>query len=97
MNNLKDNLLNPSHWIRLIFVIIYAVVMYMLFFPILLLLVVLQFICALIIGEPNNNLAKASNIFGQYILQTINYITYNSDDKPWPFNDINTDIDRDFD
>ncbi len=97
MNNLKDNVLNPSHWIRLIFIIIYAVVMYILFFPILLLLVVLQFICALIFGAPNGNLTRASNVFGQYILQTINFITYNSEEKPWPFNDINSNIDNDFD
>ena len=91
MNDIKSNLLDSKHWIRLAFMLIYLFLLSVLFFPILLVLVVLQFICALITGRDNDNLRKASEVFCEFLNQVIRYLTYSSDDKPWPFNDVSMD------
>ncbi len=94
MINFKENFLNPSHWIRLLFIILFTLGLYFLFFIVLLLLIVIQFVCSLITGSPNENLTQASKVFASYIMQVINYLTYNSDEKPWPFNDVDTNYEQ---
>ncbi len=91
MNIIKENFLNPQHWIRLLFIILFTLGLYFISFFVLLALIVIQFVCALITGSPNEKLAEASKIFSAYITQIIDYLTYNSDEKPWPFNDVDTD------
>lgn len=88
MNTIKENLLAVAPWLRLIFLLLYTIVLYLLFFPVLLLLVILQFLCVLFTGVPNSNLRRASGVFAAYISQIIDYLTYNSNTKPWPFNAV---------
>ena len=90
MNDIKTNLLDSKHWIRLAFMLIYLFLLSVLFFPILIVLVALQFICALITGNDNDNLRKASEVFCEFLNQVIRFLTYNSNEKPWPFNDVPT-------
>ena len=36
--------------------------------------------------KPNENLVSFSKKISSYIYQIINFITYSSDERPWPFN-----------
>ncbi len=86
MNNdeLKSNLLSPSHWLRFLFMVLFAVLLY--FAAIVMAVVVLlQFIFALVTGNDNANLRQFGQSLSHYILHTLQFLTYNSEEKPFPF------------
>ncbi len=88
MNNeqLKNNLLAPQHWLRLVYMLLFALclqVALFLMWP----LIVVQFLFALITGHDNSNLRHFSAGLGAYINQTLQFLTYNSEEKPFPFAD----------
>ena len=61
-------------------------------------LVVLQFFWALIAGEGNDKLRDFGSSVARFILQVLRFLTYNTDDKPFPFADWpeseNVDLDK---
>ena len=75
MNNeeLKSNLLSSRHWLRLVFMLLFAALLQVASI-IMWVLVVLQFFLSLITGQDNINLRR----FG---------LTYSSEEKPFPFAD----------
>ena len=46
---------------------------------------VIQFIFSLVTGANNTNLREFGDSLGRYIQQMVAFLTYNSDDKPFPF------------
>jgi len=82
--DLKTKLTSVDKWLRLLFMAIYLVVNYLVQF-IIWALAAVQFIFTLLTGSPNQNLlsfTKGLNAFCYHILQ---YVTYNTQDKPFPF------------
>ena len=73
-------------WIRLLFVILFAFI-YTVGEIVLAALVVLQFGFKLITGECNDYLQQFSKGLTLFIYQILQYVTFNSDDQPFPFND----------
>lgn len=51
------------------------------------LLVVVQFLFALISGCDNSSLRKFGNALSKFIFQSLQFLTYNSEEKPFPFAD----------
>ncbi len=51
------------------------------------LVVVVQFLLGWIGGGLNTNLLSFSSSLGEYAKEIINYLTFNSDTKPWPIGD----------
>ncbi len=47
--------------------------------------VVVQFLFAVFSGEVNTNLRQFGAGLAHYIFQCVQFLTYNSDDKPFPF------------
>jgi hypothetical protein len=88
MNNeqLKSNLLSSKHWLRLLFMILFALLLQVVSF-IMGALVILQFLFSLITGQDNINLRKFGSSLSTYIYQTLKFLTYNSEEKPFPFSD----------
>jgi hypothetical protein len=88
MNNeqLKSNLLSSKHWLRLLFMILFALLLQVVSF-IMGVLVILQFLFSLITGQDNINLRKFGSSLTSYIYQTLKFLTYNSEEKPFPFAD----------
>ncbi len=85
-NQLKSNLTSSKHWIRLVYMVLFAlflqvasVVMWA--------LVVVQFLFALITGSDNTNLRKFGDSLSKYIYHALRFLTYNSEEKPYPFSD----------
>ena len=84
---LKENLAKQSKWLRLLWMVAFSFVYYVAI-GILWLIVVTQFLFALFTNSPNENILKLSNGFRNYMVQILDFITYQSDDKPFPFSDF---------
>jgi len=81
---LKSNLSSGTQWLRLVFMALFAVLLYLAFI-VFSVLVVVQFLFALITGKDNVNLRHFGDALSQYIFQILQYLSYNSWDKPFPF------------
>lgn len=81
---IKENLANQDVWLRGLFIILFAVILYFTF-VLISLLIVFQFVGKLLTGELNRQLAGFSVGLLHYISQALGYMTFQSDDKPFPF------------
>ena len=81
--DIKENVKKTDTWIRGLFIIVYGVVFYFLYL-IIWLFVVFQFITKVITGDLNKNLSDTSGWLTDYAMQILAYITFQSDEKPWP-------------
>lgn len=88
MNNeeLKSNLLSSRHWLRLVFMLLFAALL-QLAGIVMWVLVILQFLFSLISGKDNRNLRAFGASLSSYMYQTLKFLTYNSEEKPFPFSD----------
>ena len=77
---------NPA-LIRLLFMLGYGFLAYLLIWPILA-LAVIQFGFHLIEGIPNARLANLNWRIISYLTQILDYICYRSEQKPFPFNSL---------
>jgi hypothetical protein len=81
---LKKKLTATDKWFRLLFVVIYLVVNYVAQF-IIWALAAIQFIFALLTGSPNQNLLSFTRGLNAFCYDILQYVTYNTQDKPFPF------------
>lgn len=88
MNNeeLKSNLLSSKHWLRLLYMLLFAVILYVAIMVVWV-LVVVQFLFSLITGQDNFKIRQFAYSLSTYIYQTLKFLTYSSDEKPFPFAD----------
>ena len=93
----KDRLLSVDHWLRFAFMVLFLLILGVVSYLIVA-LVVLQFFWALIAGEGNDKLRDFGSSVARFILQVLRFLTYNTDDKPFPFADWpeseNVDLDQ---
>ena len=80
----KENVKNPDVWLRGLFILIFGVILY---FAVILvwLVVVFQFVTKLLTGDLNRQVADFNGGLLRYISLILGYITFQSDDKPFPF------------
>lgn len=86
MSDKKISLLNANTWIR---------AAYMLLFGLLLvaarlvvsLVVLVQFLSVLLVGADNQNLRNLGQGLGKWVYQTLMFLTFNSEEKPFPFDE----------
>lgn len=83
-NQFKTNLLNADTWLRLLFIVLFCIVLFIVRF-ILAIVVALQFLFVLILGDRNENLSRLGIMLGSYVLEIIDYLTFNSSRRPFPF------------
>lgn len=83
---LKSNLTSSKHWFRLLFMLFFAVCLQVAFI-VMTVVVCVQFLFALISGEDNLQLRKFGDSLSQFIYQSFQFLTYNSEEKPFPFTD----------
>ncbi len=82
--SVKEHAKDKDTWIRGLFIIIFGVILYFVF-GIIWLLVVFQFITKVITGDLNKQLRDFSHGLTQYALQILLYITFQSEERPFPF------------
>ncbi len=73
---------NP--WKRLLFIILFAIILNIVKFVVCV-LVVVQFLTKLFTGGVNKQLQLLGAALGAYARQIIEFLTYYSDDRPYPF------------
>lgn len=76
----------PNPWTRAIFMILFGM-FYSLAGTVLLVAAVVQFIFLLAAEQPNPRLAAFGSSLGKYIRQIVEYQTFASEEKPFPFSD----------
>jgi len=88
LDDLVENLKEPSVWIRILFMLAFGVVLYFVLAPVIFVIMLAQALFVLLTGESNYNLRQFSATLSKYIFETLNFLTYNSDAKPFPFADL---------
>ena len=83
---LGDNLKSRSTWLRLLFMVLF-VALWSISRIVVLAVVVLQFFWVLITSETNQRLLTFGSSLATYSYQIIAYLTYNTDEQPFPFSD----------
>ena len=82
---LTENIKEPSIWVNFFLKVIYLIFLNFII-PFLGFITLLQLLFSLGSKKPNDNLISFSKKISIYIYQIINFITYSSDERPWPFN-----------
>lgn len=81
---IEEHLKSRSTWLRLVFMLVFWILAGVTTF-VASVVIVLGFFWVLFTGETNEQLRKTGQGIAAYISQIINYLTYNTDDKPFPF------------
>ena len=84
-SDFKTNIKSGSVWKRGVFMLL-CVILYGVAEIILAVVAVFQFGSALIIGRPNDNLTRFGSSLGRYIFQIAQFVTFNTEKRPFPFN-----------
>jgi hypothetical protein len=82
--NLKAELTAREKWVRLIYIIVYAV-LFQVAELIVGISVVIQFLWTLVTGQPNANLREFTQRLAEWVRQVVEYVTWAGDARPWPF------------
>lgn len=84
--SLKTNITSGEHWLRLVYMLLFAVLLYVAGF-VMGVIIVLQFLFALLSGSANRNLRQFGESLALYIYRVLQFLTYSREDKPFPFSD----------
>lgn len=80
----KKNLTDTKTWMRLVYMILFAVA-FNVAEIVLGAAVIVQFLFQLFTGQSNERLRTLGQGLGAYIYEIIVFLSYHSDDKPFPF------------
>lgn len=83
-SELEQNVKQKSTWVRLFFMIVFAL-LYGLSRVVIGAVVVIQFFYVLLTGEAKEQLKTFGHSLAIYSYEIIDYLTFNTDDKPFPF------------
>ena len=83
LEDIVDNLREPSAWIRIVFMVGFAVVLYLIIAPVVLVLMIVQALFSVLSGETNYNLRRFGKALAEYVQQILHYLSYNTNDKPF--------------
>jgi len=84
--DIKKNLKDRSSWLRGVFILLF-VLFYNIAEIVLMAIVVVQFGFKIVTGEINDKLLGFSKTLSLYIYEIFQFITFDSDEMPFPFND----------
>jgi hypothetical protein len=82
---LKKKLTSHQIWLRVFFMLLYISIFY-LTQSIIISVTIFQLGSVLLTGKPNKRLLYFGQNLSIYISQILNYLSYNSDEKPYPLN-----------
>ncbi len=82
----KQHLKEQSTWLRGFYILLFAII-YSVAEIVLAAVVLFQFVTTLFTGNKNSRLLEFGNNLSTFIYQILKYLTYNSDDKPFPFDE----------
>ena len=82
----KDNIKSESFWLRSLFMVLFLVI-YRLVDVLVVLVAISQWLYMLLTGDASSSLSRFAAGLGAYIAQIISYLSYNTEEKPFPFSD----------
>jgi len=85
-DDLKQHLTTKDTWLRGGYIIFYAIC-YSISEFVLFAVVIFQFLSILFTGSPNERLLQLGQSIAVYVYQIIQFITVNSEEKPYPIGD----------
>lgn len=85
-DQLKQNLTSRRHWMRLIFMVLFALLLQVAAL-VMWVLVAVQFLWALVTGSDNDQLRRFGHSLATFIFDALQFLTYNTERKPFPFSD----------
>lgn len=83
-DDIVKNLKEPSHWLRILFMLGFAVVLYVVGLVVMV-LTLAQILFSLLTGKDNPNLRSLGSSLSRYIFEILMFLTYNSEVRPFPF------------
>jgi len=83
-DDIVENLKQPTQWFRIAFMLALAVALYLAGL-VLTLLIIAQALFGLLTGADNRNLRELGAALTGYVRQVLDFLTYNSEFKPFPF------------
>lgn len=83
-DDLKDNVREKSTWMRALYMLLFAII-YSVSEIVLTAVVIFQFFTVLFTRKANERLLKLGQSLATFIYQIIQYLTFISDDRPYPF------------
>ena len=81
---IEEHIKSRSTWLRLVFMVVLYVLATVASF-VGSFVVILGFLWVLFTGETNPQLRQAGQVIASYIYDVIRYLTFNSEEKPFPF------------
>ena len=88
LDDLVENVRELSGWVRVLFVIFFIVVLHLIIGPLIVLLALAQGLFVVFTTKPNENLAGFGALLVTYVTQILNFVTFNSESRPFPFSDF---------
>lgn len=82
----QNTIKSESFWLRSIFMVLFFIV-YRITDILVLLVAISQWIYTLLTGEANASLTRFAGGLSAYVAQIIQYLTYRTEEKPFPFHD----------
>ncbi|WP_105101499.1 DUF4389 domain-containing protein [Microbulbifer pacificus] len=83
---LKRNLTSTNQWLRLVYMVLFAVLLEVAGF-VMLAVVIAQFLFAIFTGGANDNLRRLGDQISTFIYQSLQFLIYNTEEKPFPFSE----------
>jgi hypothetical protein len=85
-DKVTDNLKENSSWMRVLYTILFVIV-FNIVEIIIAAVVVFQLLVLLFTGQKNPRLVRFGSLLSQYAYRVLQYMTLNTDEKPFPFAD----------
>lgn len=85
--DLQEKILAKDKWVRGVLMVVFAAIKYLVS-GLINLVALFQFGVVLFTDHPNAKLIEFSKKLNLYLLQIINFLTFNSENKPFPFNNF---------
>jgi hypothetical protein len=90
---IRANLLSTTFWVRILFMAIFSLVLWVLWLGLIVICVV-QTVIVLITGEVNEQLKKLGASATEYLGQVVSFMLFATDVKPFPFSPFPGDADK---
>ena len=89
-DNFKQNIKEQSTWMRGLFMVMFSII-YSVTEIVIFVIVFFQFFSVLLTRQTNEKLLILSMNLSTYIFQILRYLTFNSDERPYPYSNFPND------
>ena len=84
MSEVSENVKSEKQWLRGLYMLLFIIISEMAK-VVVVTVAIIQFLFAILTGKGNSNLTQFGNSMAQFVQQVVDFLTYNTEDKPFPF------------